>query len=237
VKSERLSDIKRFYKILDILGEKVGEKRILANCNGKMNWPLRGVYFFFEPGELRTTSGSGLRVVRVGTHALKSNSGSTLWQRLRQHRGALTTGGGNHRGSVFRLHVGAALIQRDHWTTEGAQTWGHGSSAKKEIRQKEFPIEQAVSKHIRRMPFLWLPINDEPGPDSKRGYIERNAIALLSNYRSRTPPVDPPGEDWLGNFSASEQIRDSGLWNVNHIGDLYTANFLNVLEDLVKKIS
>ena len=32
------------------------------------------------------------------------------------------------------------------------------------------------------MSFLWLPIGDEPGPNSRRGYMERNAIALLSNY-------------------------------------------------------
>ena len=32
------------------------------------------------------------------------------------------------------------------------------------------------------MPFLWLEVPDPPGPDSLRGYIERNAIVLLSNY-------------------------------------------------------
>jgi hypothetical protein len=136
MKLDRLSDIKRFYKILDMLEEKVGGKRTLATCNGKMDWPPRGVYFFFEPGELRTTSGIGMRVVRVGTHALKRNSKSTLWGRLRQHQGTIKTGGGNHRGSVFRKHVGNALIQRDNWITEGARTWGKGSSAKKEVRDK-----------------------------------------------------------------------------------------------------
>jgi hypothetical protein len=67
------------------------------------------VYFFFEDGEVRADG--GLRLVRVGTHALTATSKATLWGRLRQNRGQVggrSPGGGNHRGSVFRRHVGAA---------------------------------------------------------------------------------------------------------------------------------
>jgi hypothetical protein len=32
------------------------------------------------------------------------------------------------------------------------------------------------------MRFLWIDIDDEPGPASIRGFIERNSIALLSNH-------------------------------------------------------
>ena len=74
-----------------------------------MDWPRRGVYFFFEPGESRSLSGTGSRIVRLGTHALANGSRSTLWQRLSQHRGNAKGDGGNHRGSIFRLLVGVAL--------------------------------------------------------------------------------------------------------------------------------
>ena len=50
----RLDDLRLFYTILDTLEQKLGGKRLLANCNGRMKWPRRGVYFFFEPGENRT---------------------------------------------------------------------------------------------------------------------------------------------------------------------------------------
>jgi hypothetical protein len=33
--------------------------------------------------------------------ALKTGSGTKLWTRLSQHKGGPTTGGGNHRGSIF----------------------------------------------------------------------------------------------------------------------------------------
>ena len=82
----------------------------LRACHGRMPWPRRGVYFFFEEGEVRSDSGSGPRVVRVGTHALTDRSKTTLWNRLAQHRGVARSGGGNHRGSVFRLLVGQALL-------------------------------------------------------------------------------------------------------------------------------
>jgi len=84
---DRLDALVRFYEILAELEERVGGKKRLANCDGRMGWPKRGVYFFFEDGEERADSGMGLRVVRVGTHALKSNSGTTLWTRLYQHKG------------------------------------------------------------------------------------------------------------------------------------------------------
>lgn len=229
----RLRDIQRFYEILGELEASVGGTRTLGRAHGRMNWPERGVYFFFEPSEERTTSGTGLRVVRVGTHALKPGGQTTLWQRLRTHRGNVggsNPGAGNHRRSVFRLHVGKAFIRRDHWPEAVAGTWGVGSSAPKSVRERERPLERAVSQHIRGMPFLWIGVDDDPGPTSLRGYIERNAIALLSNYSFRDMPIDPPSATWLGQWAARERLRRSGLWNANHVAEDYAPAFLDVLQ-------
>jgi len=235
VRSDRLlGDVKRFYELLDLLEETVGGKRRLAECDGRMDWPRRGVYFFFEPGETRSTSGAGPRVVRVGTHGLKAGKDTKLWDRLRTHRGTLTgqnPGGGNHRGSIFRLHVGTALLARGDWPNEVARTWHVGSSAKREIREREVPLEKAVSEYIGQMPFLWLAVDDSPGLNSLRGYLERNAIALLSN--SGPGGHDPPSPTWLGRWAAADAIRSSGLWNVNHVGDGYDPGFLDALQHLV----
>jgi len=233
---ERLEDIRRFYEILESLEKRVGGIRTLANCNGHMDWPERGVYFFFEPGEMRTISGSGLRVVRVGTHGLKEGSQTTLWKRLRQHQGTLKSGGGNHRGSVFRRHVGAAMIARDGWTGPAARDWNISGSAPRTVRDAEIPLERAVSKHINIMAFLWLAIEDVPGPKSQRGVIERNAIALLSNYYSGDWSIDPASENWLGKWAKREEIRRSGLWNVNHISDHYQPHHLGLLQSVVSKM-
>lgn len=117
-----IDDLETFFQLLGDLEDRVGGKRLLAECHGRMNWPERGVYFFFEPGERRGAPGQGARVVRVGTHALKTGGRTTLWKRLSQHKGSAQTGGGNHRGSIFRLLIGDALIRRDDRADQA--TWG-----------------------------------------------------------------------------------------------------------------
>jgi hypothetical protein len=176
----------KFYSILDNLQHKIGGARKLADCSGRMDWPKRGVYFFREQGENRSDTGEGPRVVRVGTHALKAESNAKLWTRLSQHKGQLKTGGGNHRGSIFRLIVGAALIKRERLDFP---TWGVGNTAHRDVRNGELTLEHQVSQVIGNMSFLWLAIEDQAGPENRRGYIERNSIALLSNYNK--PALDP----------------------------------------------
>ena len=109
--SPRATQLDELYSLLDAIAQRCGGPRTLADCHGRMGWPRRGVYFFFETGEHRENCSSP-RVVRVGTHGLRPSS-STLWGRLSQHRGSAGggfPGGGNHRGSIFRLHVGEALL-------------------------------------------------------------------------------------------------------------------------------
>ncbi|MFW9887742.1 MAG: hypothetical protein ACFFER_06135 [Candidatus Thorarchaeota archaeon] len=197
----RLAAINRFYSSLSELENWLGEKRLLSQCDGRMKWPRRGVYFFFEKGETRENSNNE-RVVRVGTHAVSKGSGTTLWNRLRTHRGTISgphKDGGNHRGSIFRLHVGTAILNRKR-LRDDYPTWGRGSSASRKIRNKEYPIEKRVSHHIRSMPFLWLEVDDEPSKHSMRAYLERNAIALLSNYQKlgTINAIDPPVKELVG---------------------------------------
>jgi hypothetical protein len=84
-----------------------------------------------------------------------------------------------------------------------------------------------VSEHA----LPWLAIDDAVGPDSLRGYIERNTTDLLSNYRR--PPLDPPSQDWLGLHCNRERVRSAVLWNSNHVDEQYEPAFLDVLERLV----
>ena len=86
--------VEEFYKLLQTLERKLSGKRELRSCNGRMIWPERGVYFFFESGEYREANSQVMRVVRVGTHAITDGSMTTLWKRLKQHRGN-NNGNGN----------------------------------------------------------------------------------------------------------------------------------------------
>ena len=237
--TDRLADTIRFYDLLDRLEERAGGMRCLADCTGRTGWPRRGVYFFFEVGEVRSGSGDGKRVVRIGTHALKAGSRSTLWGRLAQHRGA-RGGGGNHRGSIFRLLIGVALARRQG--TAPPRSWGIGSDRgsasrrleldREAIKRSEVALEARVSDYIGAMPFLWLDIDDEPGPTSDRGLVERNAIGLLS--ASTSPAPDTASAGWLGQFSDRARVRGSGLWNSNHVDESYAPSFLDALDEYVR---
>jgi hypothetical protein len=189
--STRAQDVRRFYELLDRLAARIGGPRTFGAVDRRVDWPHRGVYFFFEPGEVRSGSGNGPRVVRVGTHALRVDSRSSLWGRLSEHRGTPT--GGNHRGSVFRLLVGLALQSHDPRLRVGS--WAKGASASGSIVEGERELEAKVSAVMGKMQLLWLPVEDEPGPRSLRSFIERNALALLSAYRSEE--IDPPSSGWL----------------------------------------
>ena len=236
----RLADTVRFYELLGRIEQRVGGRRRLADCDGSMDWPERGVYFFFEEGEERSGSGTGDRVVRVGTHALKSGSKATLWGRLSQHRGTADGSGGNHRGSIFRLLVGVSLAHRGDCPLP--PSWGVcsdlGAAARRldltpeVVKDGEAELECRVSAVIGAMPFLWLSVPDAPGRESARGRIERGAIALLSN--AVPGAADPPSAHWLGAYSDRSLVRASGLWNNNHVEDVYDPAFLDEMEALIE---
>ncbi len=83
------------------------------------------------------------------------------------------------------------------------------------------------------MRLLWLNVDDPPGPDSRRATLERNTIALLSNYNE--PGPDSPSSGWLGRHSDRERVRRSGLWNNQHVEESYDRGFLDVLEGLIRE--
>jgi hypothetical protein len=60
------------------------------------------------------------------------------------------------------------------------------------VRASELELEWVVSDYMRSLSVVALNVPDEPGPDSLQGFIERNAIALLTNYSGDA--VDPPSD-------------------------------------------
>ena len=214
----RAEHLDRFYDLLGTLERKLGGARTLEHSDGQMTWPQRGVYFFMEDGEDRSNQ-KRKRIVRVGTHAVSATSRTTLWTRLRQHRGNKNTGG-NHGASIFRLLVGTALIARD---SLDCPSWG-----KKDQPCKPLFVEQQVSEAIGKMPFLWLEVDD--GHEG-RGYIESNTIALLSNLGK--PAIDPPSANWLGHHCQRPKVQKSGLWNQQETDKSYNPSFLDDFARLV----
>ncbi len=228
--ADQQRDTELFYLLLDELSTRIGGPRKLKESKGSTGWPRQGVYFFFENGETRANGSS--RVVRIGTHAITQTSNTSLWNRLSNHRGNIAgakPGGGNHRGSIFREHVGTALLGSGDWPSEISQSW-RDKNADRLTREGEFVLEQAVSRHIGDMPFLWLDVPDL----ENRQIVERNTIGLLSCRRGG---IDAASPNWLGLKADREKVRTSGLWNVMCVDDGYDPGYLDTFEQLVKSLS
>ena len=219
---ERLAFLNRAHRVLDRrdaaarfydwTSEATGPRRLSELMDGPL--PRRGVYFFFDPDEATSFSRAVPRLVRIGTHGVSSGSKASLRTRLRTHLGT-AAGAGNHRSSVFRLHVGEALINRD---LDAARypSWGRGQSADAVVSRAELELERKVSRYMSRLLVTFVAVDDEPGKDSMRAVLERHAIALFTEHMS---PLEQASADWLGGHSSQPSIRRSGLWNVRAVGD------------------
>jgi hypothetical protein len=79
------------------------------------------------------------------------------------------------------------------------------------------------------MPFLWLSVPER----EDRLYLERNSIAFPSCLAGGQDPVSA---GWLGYDAARFEIRESGLWNVQHVYDRYDPAFQRLLARLVESM-
>jgi hypothetical protein len=220
----------QFYVHLDELARRIGGLKQLTDPGLSRRCPRAGLYFFFEDGEVRPNDRP--RVVRVGTHALTPSSKTRLWGRLRQHLGSTggsNPGGGNHRGSIFRRHVGSALLNRSD-DTQLLASWMLPKPLPDHV-DAERELEVAVSRVIRGMPFLWLSVPTRPDGSSDRGMLERNAIALLSTLAGGVETADLA---WLGRHAVAPKVRESSLWNVNHVDDAFEPSTVDLLQSYVR---
>ncbi len=234
---QRIEHLAAFYETLSRLEQRLGGRRTLLDEDDHRPWPVRGVYFFFEPGELRSASGVGDRLVRVASRSTPPAAPMHRWGgHLSDRGGAL--GKGNHRSAIFRRLVGEALLRRSN---RALPSWGVGGSLREAAQRlpidlasaatAEADLEFEVSAYIRRMPFVWIEIPDAPSPDGRRDFFVRHAVALLSNSPSRT---DPPSPRWLGRSSSHNRVCTSGLWNNNHVQKAYDPRLLDAMGRVVE---
>jgi hypothetical protein len=144
------------------------------------------------------------------------------------------SGAGNHRGSIFRRHIGSALLARDAGQLPVVASWLDKSKPKSAAQvAAEETVERAVSVYLGNMPFVFVEADDEPSSKSIRAKIERNSIGLLT--AARKAGVEGPSQQWLGHSCPHPVVRASGLWNVKHVDADYDPAFLDLLEAIAPK--
>ena len=173
--------------------------------------PSNGIYFFYEDSEVLKAGNKVIkRIVRVGTHKEQGR----LPDRICNHYF------GNKNSSVFRRHLGAAILAKRDPNNPRLKEW-MGS----EVILKG--VENAVSKLLREeFSFRCIRVDDA----DERLELERRLISTLAKF---SPKYISP--NWLGRYSPVDTIRRSGLWNVEHVDDyvIMESEHLNRLEQLV----
>lgn len=223
---DRQKSVKSVYRHFETLALDAGVHQLRDAL--KQSIPQQGVYFFFDPGEPSRFSNSLPRLVRIGTHGVSQGSKATLRDRLRTHFGT-SDGYGNHRSSVFRLHVGEAMIRKFD-LEDRFPHWGKGQNASKTLNDAEKELERDVSEYISKLQVLYVDVLDKATKDSARSIIEKQSIAL---FTEGFVPVERPSRSWLGLHSSHQVIAASGLWNVRDVGA--KAN-LKIVNDIGERI-
>jgi len=160
--------------------------------------PSSGIYLFFEKGETVHIDGKiHDRFVRVGTH----NKDGNFPGRIRQHYGNKGNLMGNKNGSVFRKHLGGAIMRRENPNDPRLHKW------LKQMGLSYADVEEKVSRTLREnFTFICFPVDTK----EERLSLESGLISLLAQY-----PLGHPSEEWLGRFAYSPVIQSTGLWNTN----------------------
>ncbi len=181
--------------------------------------PANGVYFIFETGEAGHDSD---RIVRIGSHTGIGNLGA----RLREH---VTL---NKNRSIFRKHIGRALLNqaRDPYL----RVWNLDSTSRKDkdknSSQIDVPKQEEVEAAVLSVITGTFTVVVLGATDHIRACeIEKLCIATVAGC-----DVCGPSKEWLGSHSTNSKIRESGLWQVQHLrGKGLSASDLRQLGSLI----
>ncbi len=165
--------------------------------------PANGLYIVFETGERAHNTD---RIVRVGTHTGQNN----LPKRLVEH---LYTP--NKDRSIFRKHVGRCLLATEHALF--LEQWNLDKTTRKSREKTALAVdtvllektEQKVTDYItKHFSLCVIPV------ENKRDRLTLEA-ALLCTIASCSECS--PSKNWLGSHHQNPVIRNSGLWNIQHL--------------------
>ncbi len=172
--------------------------------------PSNGVYLIYEEGEFFE---GAPRIVRVGSHPTQRG----LPRRLRTHRS------GSKNSSVFRKHLGSALMRKQRYPDEHITLWMRSKT-------RGWPhIEQAITAVLQQC-FTFSCVHIEGA--AERMQSERHLIASLTSLEDT-----PASQQWLGRLAWRPVIPACGMWNSQYVRDarVLDQHGLSRLEQLVEE--
>jgi len=185
--------------------------------------PMNGIYFFYEEGELCDHTGLKPRIVRVGTHRDGNFRTRISEHFLPDERKMKFTADqpAPHDRSIFRKHVGRALLNKagdpylSVWELEFTTRKARDAARHLRNVQKEVEIEREVTQILRQtFCFRFIEIPEQANRMGAQG-LESAIIATVARCQ-----VCAGSPKWLGIYAPNSKIRESGLWNIQHLNSL-----------------
>ena len=182
--------------------------------------PKNGIYFFYEKGETWGHGGNRLRIIRIGTHR-EGNFQSRMAEHFLLNAAKMNfdvTKSPPHDRSVFRKHIGRALLNRsrspylavwdiDFMKKENLKLYAHLRDIDEERR-----TEAEVTRLMREdFSFRFVVLEGQAARMGREGLEARliGTVAQCSSCR--------PSPSWLGRHSPVKEVEQSGLWLVHHL--------------------
>ena len=179
--------------------------------------PEKGIYFFYEDGEVWGHGGDKPRIVRIGTH-----KNGNLRSRIKEHY-LLDKSWMNFNEnkpkpsdrSIFRKNIGRALLNKDMdgylqiWNINFIRSRNKELFGSKRNIEKEKRVEEMITRIIReKFSFRFIVLDSQ----KERKRLERSLIGTVAQCK-----LCKPSANWLGNYSPIQKIRESGLWLVHYL--------------------
>ena len=182
--------------------------------------PDNGIYFFYEQGEIWGHGGDKPRIVRIGTHR-DGNFRSRIAEHYLLDESKMNFDKNKAKPSdrsIFRKNIGRALLNRHN--DKYLQVWEIDFTIKKNREnfrhlrdiEKEIEIESEITIILRKnFSFRYLELGSQAERMGTAG-LESSLIGTISHCK-----LCRPSNKWLGKDSPKKQIKESGLWLVQHL--------------------
>lgn len=182
--------------------------------------PENGIYFFYENEEIWGHGGYKPRIVRIGTHK-DGNFRSRIKEHFLFDESKMdfdATKPAPHERSILRKNIGRALLNRakdnylkiweiDFTTRRNREEYG----CLRDI-QKEKKVESEVTRILREKFYFRFITVDSKMKRVGTGGLESSLIGTVVHCK-----LCRPSSGWLGRYSPKKQIKESGLWLVQHL--------------------
>lgn len=183
--------------------------------------PENGIYFFYENGEIWGHGGDKLGIVRIGTHR-DGNFRNRIGEHFLLDESKMNFNKNKPKPSdrsIFRKHIGRALLNKKKddylkiWNIDFTERAKRRSFGYKRNISKERLVESRITRRFRSRLFFRFIIIDSQNRRMGSTGLEKSLIGTLASCE-----LCGPSKDWLGNYSPTRQVKESGLWLVQHLG-------------------